>query len=145
MIRECVGPRCSKPGISRSMSGMMENANNKGTFTLTFRRLDDAFPDKYPRAKCPTAYISYHPSLTRNQISSFRETDRINRFALWFGLAESGCAEQVLWGSKYPTSSILFPLLLFLQMTFLRGVLAVGLWPWSNLSKHLWLILRLML
>ena len=56
-IREWVGPRCSKPGINRSMSGMTEAKNNRGMFTFTFRSLDVAFPVRYPRARCPTANV----------------------------------------------------------------------------------------
>jgi len=58
MIIECVGPRCCRPGTSRSASGIMETRNNRGTFTPTFKILDVALPDKYPKAKCPTAYVS---------------------------------------------------------------------------------------
>lgn len=56
-ITECSGPLWYRPGISRSMSGSTEARNNKGMFTLTFRILDAVFPDKYPRARCPTAYM----------------------------------------------------------------------------------------
>jgi len=59
MIRECVGPLCCKPGISRSMSGMMEARKSRGMFTFTLRSLLVAFPVKYPNARCPTAYISF--------------------------------------------------------------------------------------
>jgi len=52
-----VGPRCVSPGISRSMSGMIESANSKGTFTSTCASFDVAFPERYPMARCPTAYI----------------------------------------------------------------------------------------
>jgi len=58
-ITECRGPRCSKPGINASMSGIMEARNNNGRLMSTLRDLDAAFPVKYPRAKCPTAYINY--------------------------------------------------------------------------------------
>ena len=57
MIREWVGPRCSRPGINRSMSEMMEATNNSGMFTLTFRSLDVVLPVMYPRARCPTANV----------------------------------------------------------------------------------------
>ena len=56
-ITECIGPRCSRPGISRSMSGSTEARNNKGMFIFTSRILDAVFPDRYPRARCPTAYM----------------------------------------------------------------------------------------
>jgi len=56
-ITECSGPRWCRPGISRSTSGRTETRNNKGMFIFTFRILDAVFPDKYPRAKCPTAYM----------------------------------------------------------------------------------------
>jgi len=56
-ITECSGPRCSRPGINRSMSGSTETRNNRGMFTFSFRIFDAALPDKYPRAMCPTAYI----------------------------------------------------------------------------------------
>ena len=58
MIIECVGPRCCRMGISRSASGIMETTNNRGMFTFTSRILDVALPDKYPKARCPTAYVS---------------------------------------------------------------------------------------
>jgi len=56
-IKEWVNPRCSRPGINRSMSGMTEARNNKGMFTLTFRSLDVTFAVKYPKARCPTANV----------------------------------------------------------------------------------------
>ncbi len=31
--------------------------NNRGMFVFTFRILDAVFPDRYPRARCPTAYM----------------------------------------------------------------------------------------
>ena len=58
MIIECIGPRCCRPGINRSTSGIMEARNNRGMFTFMFRILDVTFPDKYPKARCPTAYVS---------------------------------------------------------------------------------------
>ena len=61
MIREWVGPRCSRPGINRSMSEMIEATNNRGMFALMFRSLDVAFPVMYPKARCPTANVD-HPS-----------------------------------------------------------------------------------
>lgn len=45
VIREWVGPRCSKPGINRSMSGITEIRKRRGRFTFTLRSLDVAFPD----------------------------------------------------------------------------------------------------
>lgn len=57
MIIECVGPRCCRPGINRSTSGITEARNNRGMFTFTFITLDVALPDKYPKATCPTAYV----------------------------------------------------------------------------------------
>jgi len=60
-IREWVGPRCFRAGINRSTSDIIEATNNKGTFTLTFRSLDIAFPVKYPKARWPTANV-YGPS-----------------------------------------------------------------------------------
>ena len=57
MIGEWVGPRCSRPGITRSMSDMTDASNSNGTFTFIFISLDVAFPHKYPMAKCPTAYV----------------------------------------------------------------------------------------
>ena len=56
-ITECSGPRCFRNGISRSTSGRTEARNNKGMFVFTFRILDAVFPDRYPRARCPTAYM----------------------------------------------------------------------------------------
>jgi len=56
-ITECIGPRCSRPGINRSMSGSTEARNNKGMFIFAPRILDAVFPDRYPRARCPTAYM----------------------------------------------------------------------------------------
>jgi len=56
-IREWVGPRCSKPGISMSMSDMMEATNSRGMFTLVSRSLDVAFPVMYPIARWPTANV----------------------------------------------------------------------------------------
>ncbi len=56
-IMECSGPRCSRFIIMRSMSGSTEIRKIKGRFKSTYRILDAAFPDRYPKAKCPTAYI----------------------------------------------------------------------------------------
>ena len=50
-MMEWVGPRCSRPGINRSMSAMMEATNSKGMFALTFRSLEVAFPLMYPKAR----------------------------------------------------------------------------------------------
>ena len=52
---ECIGPRWYSPGISRSMSGSTETKNNNGRFMFKPRILDAVFPDRYPRARCPTA------------------------------------------------------------------------------------------
>ncbi len=56
-IRECIGPRCCSPSITMSISGRTEARKSNGMFVGTFRVLDVAFPDRYPRARCPTAYI----------------------------------------------------------------------------------------
>ncbi len=48
---EWVGPRCSIPGIRRSMSGMMEATNSEGMFMSTLKILDEVFPMIYPKAK----------------------------------------------------------------------------------------------
>ena len=58
-IREWVGPLCCKPGISRSMSGIMEARKRRGMFMFTLRSLPVALPVMYPRARCPTAYIEF--------------------------------------------------------------------------------------
>ena len=71
MIREWVGPLCCKPGISRSMSGMMEARKSRGRFTFTLRNLDVAFPVKYPSARCPTAYISLPAVLSSSILFPF--------------------------------------------------------------------------
>jgi len=55
---ECRGPRCTKPGINISMSGKTDAKNSKGRLTLTPSFLDVNFPVKYPKAKCPTAYMN---------------------------------------------------------------------------------------
>jgi len=44
------------------MSGMMERKNRRGRFTLVFVSVDVVFPERYPRAKCPTENVDY-PSL----------------------------------------------------------------------------------
>jgi hypothetical protein len=41
------------------MSAMMEATNNRGMLALTFRSLDVAFPVMYPKAKWPTANVSF--------------------------------------------------------------------------------------
>lgn len=51
MIREWVGPRCSRPGIKRSMSGMIDATKRRGRFMFTLRSLDVAFPVRYPKAR----------------------------------------------------------------------------------------------
>ena len=52
---ECRGPLCTKPGISRSMSGRTEAKNSRGRLRFTFIDLAVNFPVIYPRARCPTA------------------------------------------------------------------------------------------
>ena len=59
MIIECVGPLCSRPGISMSMSGITEATSSRGMFMSRFRSLDVAFPVRYPRARCPTANVGF--------------------------------------------------------------------------------------
>ena len=54
------------------MSAMMETRKSKGRFTFTLRSFDVAFPVKYPRARCPTAYVVC-PSLVSHGLSSFLE------------------------------------------------------------------------
>ena len=66
-IAECIGPRWYRPGISRSMSGSTDMRNSKGMFMFTFRILDAVFPDRYPRARCPTAYIVVPSNIRRLQ------------------------------------------------------------------------------
>ena len=68
MISECIGPRCCRPAINRSASGIMAAVNNRGMFT--FRILDVALPDKYPKARCPTAYVS-DPSNCLGRLDKF--------------------------------------------------------------------------
>lgn len=65
-ITECSGPRCFRTGISRSTSGSTDTRNNTGMFALTSRILDAVFPDRYPRARCPTAYIFFPLSVWRS-------------------------------------------------------------------------------
>jgi len=74
MISEWVGPRCSRPSINRSASDMTEATNSRGMFTFTLRSLDVALPDKYPRARCPTAYMSC-PSCFASLVISVRRWD----------------------------------------------------------------------
>jgi len=56
-IREWVGPRWAKAVMSRSMSGKVEARNRRGMFAFTFRSFDEALPDRYPRARCPTENV----------------------------------------------------------------------------------------
>ncbi len=65
-IMEWVGPRCSRPGIIRSMSGIMEQKSMSGMFILTFESFDENLPATYPHAKCPTENVN-HPSLPIEQ------------------------------------------------------------------------------
>ena len=60
MSIEWKGPLWSMKGTRRSKSGRMEIRNSRGMFTLTLNSFDVAFPDKYPRARCPTAYEVHH-------------------------------------------------------------------------------------
>ncbi len=95
-IREWVGPRCSRPGINRSMSEMTEATNNRGMFTLTFRSLDVAFPVRYPRARCPTANVCC-PSSCLCVLGHLYEAMKLSvllNLALMF-LYEPGCGECV--------------------------------------------------
>ena len=66
-ITECIGPRWCRPGISRSMSGSTDMRNIKGMFIFTFRILDAVFPVRYPRARCPTAYMVVPSTIWRLQ------------------------------------------------------------------------------
>ena len=74
MIIECVGPLCSRPGISMSMSEITEATSRRGIFMSRFRSLDVAFPVRYPKAKCPTANVGFPSSfafcscLSRDQL-----------------------------------------------------------------------------
>jgi len=80
MIIECVGPRCRRPGINRSTSGITEARNNIGMFTFTFRTLDVTLPDKYPKAKCPTAYVN----CSSNRLGSFNFLTLFNALYLHY-------------------------------------------------------------
>ena len=60
MSIEWKGPLCSMKGTRRSKSGRMEIRKSRGMFTLTLNSFDVAFPDKYPRARCPTANEVHH-------------------------------------------------------------------------------------
>jgi len=55
---ECVGPRCSRPGISRSTSAIIEAAKSKGMLAVVFRSFDVPFPKMYPKAMWPTANVA---------------------------------------------------------------------------------------
>ena len=70
MIIEWVGPRCLRTGINRSISGMIETKNSRGIFTLESRRRPAAFPVRYPKARCPTAYAR-SPSYPRITMGSY--------------------------------------------------------------------------
>lgn len=59
MVMEWVGPRCCRPGISRSMSGITEARKSREMFGFMSRSLPVAFPVRYPNARCPTAYIGF--------------------------------------------------------------------------------------
>jgi len=76
-IREWVNPRCSRPSINRSMSGMTEATNNRGMFKFTFRSLDVAFPVMYPKARCPTANV-HCPSQSHCKCAIKCKTDYLN-------------------------------------------------------------------
>jgi hypothetical protein len=54
-IIECVGPRCSRNGISISMSGMTESVITRGMFSFVFVACAVNLQSIYPNAKCPTA------------------------------------------------------------------------------------------
>lgn len=57
-MKEWVGPRCSiRLGISRSISGITEKRNRRGMFTFVLVSFDMVFPERYPRARCPTANV----------------------------------------------------------------------------------------
>lgn len=88
MTREWVGPRCSRPGINRSMSDMTEATNNRGILTLTFTSLDVIFPVMYPKARCPTANVCF-PSLSMRFYNLF-ENSKLNVLFL------RGCIKSIL-------------------------------------------------
>ena len=102
-IREWVGPRCSMPGIRKSMSEIMEATSSKGIFMLTFRSLEVPFPRIYPKARCPTANVCHsslcqlHAPLTlhRVEIKRFAESAQFARAcnSRWFE-DKNGC---VVW------------------------------------------------
>lgn len=60
-IMEWVGPRCSRPGIIRSMSGIMEQKSMSGMFMSVFVSFDENLPAMYPHAKCPTTNMKLSP------------------------------------------------------------------------------------
>ncbi len=79
IISECVGPRCSKPEIRRSMSGIMETKRRITILDFTFRSRSVIFPVMYPKAKCPTANIFF---ATSNVFDSFYQSGNHKCFSL---------------------------------------------------------------
>jgi acetone carboxylase gamma subunit len=55
IIIECVGPRCLRNGINKSMSGMTDNIVIIGMLIFVLRNFAEALPEIYPNAKWPTA------------------------------------------------------------------------------------------
>jgi hypothetical protein len=55
IIIEWVSPLCSRNGINRSMSGMMDSVRIMGMFKLVFSAFAEVLLRTYPRAKWPTA------------------------------------------------------------------------------------------
>jgi hypothetical protein len=92
MIREWVGPRCSRPSIRKSMSGMTEATNNKGMFELTFRSLEVVLPVRYPKARCPTANVCFPLLMFVGHFSEVVKLSVLLSFGLVFSY-EGGCGE----------------------------------------------------
>lgn len=46
------------------MSGRSETRKSKGMLIFTFKSLEAVFPVRYPRATCPTANMTFLPSLS---------------------------------------------------------------------------------
>jgi len=84
------GPRCTKPGINISMSGKTDARNNNGKLILTSSDLAATFPVKYPRAKCPTAYMNcFLKHLNAHLFLLTNINNTISQFVMWVNTPNS--------------------------------------------------------
>jgi hypothetical protein len=64
-----------------SISGMTDNVSNTGIFTFDLRRSAETLPERYPRARWPTANDSFSPFSQPRVKSGSNKAYRSNHYA----------------------------------------------------------------